>query len=376
MKRRDFLRAAAASAVAACAPTTTPTASGDVVAAMSLERKVGQLMSVAFHGPKITSSLEGMIRDRGVGGVILYSEIFTDAAGLAKLVADLDRIARDAKSLPLFFEVDQEGGPVIRINKGATILPGQMALAATADPERSVRTAATIAGAELRALGVNWNFAPVADVNDEPTNPIISNRSFSSDPARVSSLVTATVQAYGAAGFFCCAKHFPGHGSTTTDSHTGLPKIEVDRATLDRIELPPFRAAIAAGVPAIMSAHIVVPALDATPELPVTLSKAVMTDLVRNTLGFRGIVVTDDLEMGALKNVGEAAAGLRALEAGADYLLFRFDESGQLEGHPLITEAARSGSPAAPRIDESVRRGVVSQGPLGNPRGRPRPLPP
>src|SRR5256885_408252 len=166
MKRRDFLRATAASAIAACAPTTIPTASGDVVAA--------------------------------------------------------------------------------------------------------------IAAAELRALGVNWNFAPVADVNDEPTNPIISNRSFSSDPARVSSLVTAAVQAYSAAGFFCCAKHFPGHGSTTTDSHTGLPKIEADRATLDRIELPPFPAAIAACVPAIMSADIVVPGLDPASDIPGTLSNSGM----------------------------------------------------------------------------------------------------
>jgi len=370
MRRRDFLRAAAATALAACAPTTTPSPSGDVVGSMSLERKVGQLMSVAFHGPKITSSLEAMIRDRGIGGVILYSENFTDAAGLAKLVADLDQIAREAKSLPLFFEIDQEGGPVIRINKGATILPGQMALAATADPERSVRTAATISAAELRALGVNWNFSPVADVNDEPTNPIISNRSFSSDPARVSSLVTAAVQTYAAAGFFCCAKHFPGHGSTTTDSHTGLPKIEADRATLDRIELPPFRAAIAAGVPAIMSAHIVVPALDPTPELPVTLSRTVMTELIRNTLGFQGLVVTDDLEMGALKDVGEAAAGLRAIQAGADYLLFRFDETAQLEGHRLITEAVRSGSVSSARLDESVRRVVDAKRRFGILEGR------
>src|SRR2546426_4672231 len=348
MKRRDFLRAAAASALAACAPTTTtPGPSPDVVSGMSLERKVGQLMSVAFHGTKITSSLEAMIRDRGVGGVILYSENFTDAAGLARLVADLDQIARDAKSLPLFFEIDQEGGPVIRLNKGATILPGQMALAATADPERSVRMAATISAAELRALGVNWNFAPVAAVKEEPTNPIISNRWFSSDPARVSSLVNAAVQTYAAAGFFCCAKHFPGHGSTTTDSHTGLPQIEADRATLDRVELPPFRAAIAAGVPAIMSAHIVVPALDPTPELPVTLSKTVMTDLIRNTLGFQGIIVTDDLEMGALKNVGEAAAGLRAIQAGAGYLLFPVHQSAPPPGNRPITAARppRSVSP-------------------------------
>jgi beta-N-acetylhexosaminidase len=359
MRRRAFLRAAAATAIASCAPTTTtPGPTGDPVTAMSLERKVGQLMSVAFHGTRITNALEAMIRDRGVGGVILYSENFTDAASLAKLVADLDRIARDAKSLPLFFGIDQEGGAVIRISKGATILPGQMALAATADPERSVRTAATITAAELRALGVNWNFAPVADVNDEPTNPIIGSRSFSSDPARVSSLVSAAVQAYAAAGFFCCAKHFPGHGSTTTDSHTGLPRIDADRARLDRVELAPFRAAIAAGVPAMMSAHIVVPVLDATPELPVTLSKAVLTDLVRTTLGFQGLVVTDDLEMGALRHVGEATAGLRALQAGADYLLFRFDESAQLEGHRLITDAVRSGSVSSARLEQSAQRVV------------------
>ena len=362
MKRRAFLRAAAATAIAACTPAATaPGASGDLVASLSLERKVGQLMSVAFHGPKITSPLEAMIRDRGIGGVILYSENFSDAASLAKLVADLERIARDARSLPLFFEIDQEGGPVVRIGRGATILPGQMALAATADPERSVRTAAAISASELRALGVNWTFAPVADVNDEPTNPIIGNRSFSSDPARVSALVTAAVQTYAAAGFFCCAKHFPGHGSTTTDSHTGLPKIEADRATLDRVELPPFRAAIAAGVPAIMSAHIVVPALDPSPDLPVTLSRPVLTDLVRNTLGFQGLLVTDDLEMGALKSIGEAQAGLRAIQAGADFLLFRFDESAQLEGHRLITEAVRSGSISSARLDESVRRIVEAK---------------
>lgn len=356
MRRRAFLRAAAAAAVAACAPNAPSGPRGDLIADMSLERKVGQLMSVAFHGTRITTALEAMIRERGVGGVILYSENFTDAAGLASLIADLNGIAREAKTPPPFFEIDQEGGPVIRITKGITVLPGQMALAATAEPERSVRAAATISANELRSIGVNWNFAPVADVNDEPTNPIIGNRSFSSDPARVVSLVTAAVQAYAAAGFFCCAKHFPGHGSTTTDSHTGLPKIDVDRATLDRVELPPFRAAIAAGVPAIMSAHIVVPALDPTPDLPVTLSKPVLTDLVRGTLGFQGLIVTDDLEMGALRSVGEAQAGLRALQAGADYLLFRFDESAQLEGHRLITDAVRAGTISQDRIVASVTR--------------------
>src|SRR2546428_8262574 len=157
---------------------------------MSLERKVGQLMRVAFHGTGITSALEAMIRERGIGGVILYSENFTDTASLTTLIADLSRIARDAKPLPLFFEIDQEGGAVSRIGRGATILPGQMALAATPDPAQSVRTAAAITAAELTAIGVNWNFAPDADVNDEPPNPVIGNRSFPSHPAPVPSLVT------------------------------------------------------------------------------------------------------------------------------------------------------------------------------------------
>jgi len=356
VKRRTLLGAAAATALAACTPGGPNAAPGDPVSAMSLERKVGQLMSVAFHGSRVTSALEAMIRDKGIGGVILYSENFSDAASLSRLIAELSEIARQAKTIPLFFEIDQEGGAVTRIGKGATVLPGQMALAATPDPAQSVRTAVGIIANELNAVGVNWNLAPDGDVNDEPTNPVIGNRSFSSDPARVSSLVTAAVQAYAAANFLCCVKHFPGHGSTTIDSHTGLPRIDADRATLDRIELAPFRAAIAVGVPAIMSAHIVVPALDPTPGLPVTLSKPVLTDLLRGTLGFGGVIVTDDLEMGALQSVGEAAAGLRALQAGADFLLFRFDESAQLEGHRRIADAVRAGALPLERLEASARR--------------------
>ena len=356
MKRRAFLRAAAATALAACGPTTTPNPTGDVIASMSLERKVGQLMSVAFHGTTITSSLEAMIRDRGVGGVILYGENFTDATSLKRLIADLSGIARDAKAVPLFFEIDQEGGAVARIGSGATVLPGQMALAATPDPTASVGKAVSITAAELTAIGVNWNFAPDADVNDEPTNPVIGNRSFSSDPGRVSALVSAAVRAYASANFLACAKHFPGHGSTTVDSHSGLPRIDADRSTVERVQLAPFRSAIAARVPAIMSAHIVVPALDPTPDLPVTLSKPVLTDLLRTTMGFDGVIVTDDLEMGALATIGEATAGIRAFQAGADYLLFRYDESAPVEAHRRMVEAVRAGAMSTARLDESVRR--------------------
>ena len=315
-------------------------------------------MSVAFHGTKITPAIEAMIRDRRVGGVILYSENFDgDAAGLKRLIADLSRVAADAKTLPLFFSIDQEGGAVVRIGRGAAILPGNMALAATPDPSDSVRKAAAITARDLRAVGVNFELAPDADVNNEPRNPIILNRSFGSDPQRVAALVRAATQAYAEAGLLCCAKHFPGHGATTTDSHTGLPLLDVDRARLDAVELVPFRAAIAAGVPAIMGAHIRIPALDPTPDLPVTLSSRVMTDLMRTQLGFGGLLVTDDLEMGALTQTrSESQAGYDAFVAGADYLLFRFDESAQLDAHARLVRGLTSGTLLPARVDASVRR--------------------
>lgn len=314
-------------------------------------------MSVAFHGKTITAGLEAMIRQRQVGGVILYSENFDDATGLKRLAADLQRVASESKTVPLFLSIDQEGGAVVRIGRGATILPGNMALAATPDPADSVRKATAITARDLRAVGVNFELAPDADVNNEPRNPIILNRSFGSDPQRVASLVGVATQAFANAGFLCCVKHFPGHGATTTDSHTGLPLLDVDRARLDSVELVPFKAAIAAGVPAIMSAHIRIPALDPTPDLPVTLSPRVMTDLVRTQLRFAGLLVTDDLEMGALTQTRtESQAGYDAFVAGADYLLFRFDESAQTDAHAKLLAGISSGALTPARVEASLRR--------------------
>jgi beta-N-acetylhexosaminidase len=298
-----------------------------------------------------------MIRQRKVGGVILYSENFDDAASVKRLTSDLQRIASDAKTIPLFISIDQEGGGVVRISRGATVLPGNMALAATPDPSDGVRKSVAITARDLRAVGVNFELAPDADVNNEPRNPIILNRSFGSDPQRVAALVTVAAQAFADAKFLCCAKHFPGHGETTTDSHTGLPLLDVDRAHLDAIELPPFKAAIAAAVPAIMSAHIRMPALDPTPDLPITLSSKVMTDLIRTQLGFGGLLITDDLEMGALTQTRtESQAGYDAFRAGADYLLFRFDESAQTDAHAKLAAGMASGALAAGRVDASLRR--------------------
>jgi len=355
------LSAAATTALAACEPLTGAAASPSgsrvarLVAGMSVAERAGQLMSVAFHGTMITPALETMIRDKKAGGVILYAENFGgDLAALMRLVSDLSRIPT---KIPLFVSIDQEGGAVVRIGRGATILPGSMALAATPDPSDSVRKAVAITVRDLRAAGVNFELAPDADVNNEPRNPIILNRSFGSDPQRVASLVRVAAQTFSEQRFLCCAKHFPGHGATTTDSHTGLPLLDVDRARLDAVELVPFRAAIAAGVPAIMSAHIRIPALDPTPDLPVTLSSRVMTDLVRTQLGFDGLLVTDDLEMGALTQTrSESEAGYDAFVAGADYLLFRFDESAQLDAHARLSRGMTDGSLTVARVDASLRR--------------------
>lgn len=323
---------------------------------MSIADRAAQTMSVAFRGRAITPHLERMIREKHVGGVVIFRENIEDAAGLRALAADLQRIAREADIPPLFLAMDQEGGPVVRVSRGVALLPSQMGLAATPDPQASVRRAAGVTARELRTLGINWQLAPVADVNDEPRNPIIGNRAFGSDPRTVGELVATAVRAYADAGLLCCAKHFPGHGAATADSHEELPELSAQRARLDAVELLPFRSAIAAGVPAIMSAHLVVPALG-TGTAPATLSRAVMTDLLRGELGFQGLSVTDDLEMGALKGSGgQAAAGPASLIAGADYLLFRFDESAQLEGHRLIVEAATSGALPPARLTEAVGR--------------------
>lgn len=323
---------------------------------MSIADRAAQTMSVAFRGRTITPHLERMIREKHVGGVVIFRENIEDAAALRRLTSDLQRIAREAKIPPLFTAIDQEGGPVVRVSKGVALAPAQMALAAAPDPHAAVRRAVAFVARELRSLGVNWQLAPVADVNDEPLNPIIGNRAFGSDPRTVGALVATAVRAYADAGLLCCAKHFPGHGSATIDSHKELPEILSPRARLDAVELVPFRGAIAADVPAIMSAHLTIPALGAAQQ-PATLSRAVMTDVLRGELGFRGLCVTDDLEMEALtRSGGQAVAGAAALQAGVDYLLFRFDEGAQLEGHRLLVDAFLSGRVPARRLDEAVTR--------------------
>jgi beta-N-acetylhexosaminidase len=327
------------------APTARPGSwIPDFVAGMSLEEKVGQLFVPAFGSP---AEAKRMIRRQHVGGFIYFPGNTRDPAQTARLSNALQAAAK----VPLLIGVDEEQGLVSRLPY-LTGFPGNMALGATNRPE-DAREAARVTGVELRAVGINQNYAPVADVNVNPANPVIGVRSFGSDPQLVSRLLVAAIEGYQSAGVAATAKHFPGHGDTDTDSHTGLPVIRHSRKTWERIDAPPFRAAIQRNVDAIMTAHIVVPGLDSSGD-PATLSRAVLTDLLRTRLGYGGVVVTDSLQMaGATKKYGAAGAAVRAVTAGADQLLMPMDLP---DAYAAVLRAARAGKIPRSRIDEAVTR--------------------
>jgi beta-N-acetylhexosaminidase len=283
-----------------------------------LARAAGELLISGFEGTRPSAEILELIR-AGLGGVILYRKNCADAAQVLGLTNRLQQAARAAgHPQPLLIAIDQEQGRVARLTEGVTLFPPMAAIARAGDPELAAAVAAAT-GRELLALGVNWNLAPVADVLSAPDCPI-GDRSFGSDAAQVSAMVAAYARGAASAGMRCCAKHFPGHGSTGRDSHVAAPLVARSRAELDAVDLVPFRAAIAAGVPAVMSAHITFPALD--PEAPASLSPRVIGRLLRGELGFAGVVVSDDLEMaGVVLHRSLESAAIAALGAGSDLLL-------------------------------------------------------
>ena len=274
----------------------------------------------------------------------------------------LNGLQRDSK-LPLLFAADFERGVSMRL-VGTTIFPHAMAFGAdgsVADAEMFGR----ITGEEARAIGIHWNFFPDADVNSNPANPIINTRSFGEDPKEVGDLVAAYIKGAHEAGMLTTVKHFPGHGDTATDSHLGVASVNVDRTHLDTIELPPFREAIAAGVDSVMVAHVTVPALDPDPSHVATISPAVVTDLLEKQLGFKGIIVTDALDMAGLtklfaNDIGRAA--VEAFKAGNDLLLIPADLPAS---YTAMLKAVQSGEISHQRLDQSVLKILKVKGALG-----------
>ena len=279
----------------------------------------------------------------------------------------LNRLQHDSK-LPLLIAADFERGVSMRLH-GATEFPHAMAFGAAAKPEYA-EAFGRITAQEARAIGVHWNFFPDADVNSNPANPIINTRSFGEDPQLVGDLVAAYIRGARANGMMTTAKHFPGHGDTATDSHLGVAQVTGDKARLEAVELSPFRQAIAAGVDAVMVAHVTVPSLDPQPTRVATTSPAVVTDLLRNQLGFRGIVITDALDMAGLtrlysNNIGRAAVD--AFKAGNDVLLIPADLDAS---YRAVLQAVQSGEIPLTRLDAAVLKILKAKASLGLHRAR------
>ncbi|MFD3325897.1 glycoside hydrolase family 3 protein [Streptomyces sp. NPDC058701] len=342
-----------------------------LVEGMSLAEKVGQLFVSRAYGHSATDpdpadaernlALFGvrtaaeLVSRYHLGGIVYFAWAHNtrDPRQIAELSGGLQRAAlAGGARIPLLLSTDQEHGAVARIGRPATLLPGAMALGAGGSPA-DARRAARIAGTELAAMGIRQDYAPVADVNVNPANPVIGVRSFGSDPRAVAALVAAQVRGYQGAGVAATAKHFPGHGDTETDSHVGLPVMRHTRAVWEELDEPPFRAAVEAGVDAIMTAHIVFPALDPSGD-PATLSRPIVTGILRERLGFRGVVVTDALDMaGVRQKYGDDRVPVLALLAGCDQLLNPPDLR---LAHRSVLAAVEAGELTEPRIDASVLR--------------------
>ncbi|BCG58233.1 beta-N-acetylhexosaminidase [Paenibacillus sp. URB8-2] len=327
----------------------------DQLAGMSLRDKIGQMLICGFYGTSMDGDLRRLIADYKIGGVIYFARNVESPAQIARLTEELQDAAAKSGTPPLWISIDQEGGMVARITEGVALMPGGMAIAA-AGSEEDAYLAAYASGQELAAMGINLNYAPVLDVNNNPGNPVIGVRSFGESPEKVARFGAQTLRGFQDAGVAATAKHFPGHGDTDVDSHLDLPTVPHDRKRMEAVELKPFREAVQAGVDAIMSAHIYFPALESG-KLPVTLSKAALTGLLREELGFEGIITTDCMEMNAIaEHFGTAPASVMAVEAGADLVLVSHRLDRQLGAIGAIELAVNEGRLSTERIDESVRR--------------------
>lgn len=320
---------------------------------MSLEEKIGQLVIVGMEGKAFSDQLDRLIRQYHVGGIILLGKNVSTPTGIVQLLNEA-KLANKDYSIPLFISVDEEGGRVSRLPVGMKKLPTAASIGKQEDDALAYKSGARLAEL-LHAFGYNMNYAPVLDVNSNSNNPVIGDRSFSSNPQQVAELALSVRKGMVENGMISIVKHFPGHGDTHIDSHKSLPVIDKSLDELVATELVPFQQAIAQDVDGIMVAHILFPALDET--YPSSLSKRIITDILRDKLQYDGVVITDDLTMGAITNaytVPEAA--LQSFIAGSDMLLIAGDYSNQVETIETLKDGVTAGIISEERIDESVRR--------------------
>lgn len=325
-----------------------------ILASMSVEEKVGQLLMIGFGGTEVSPHIERWVQQRGVGGVALFSRNIVDFEQTARFSRALHALTDG--QLPVFLALDQEGGNVVRVKDGALVLPGNMALGATRSP-RLAYVAGQALAIDLRRLGFNMNLAPVLDVNSNPRNPVIGVRSYGERPELVGELGSWYVRGQQELGVVAVAKHFPGHGDTQSDSHFSMPSIDADLPRLEEVELAPFKRAMDAGLDAVMTAHIALPRLGGDAKLPATLSPFVLTRLLRERLGFQKVVITDGLEMqGIVERYGSGRAAVMAIQAGADMPMILWTAEKKDEVFASLLAAVKGGEISTARLDESVRR--------------------
>lgn len=318
-------------------------------------RKVGERFMVGFDGLEASSDIKRLIRDYGVGHVILFARNVDTPEQLAELVRELQACAREARlALPLLVAVDQEGGRVARLRRPWTEWPPLEILGRTGDEELARKMGVALAH-EVAACGIRLNFAPVMDVHTNEENPIINDRAFGDDPSLVARLGAAMIRGHQESGVAACAKHFPGHGDTEIDSHHGLPRISHSRSRLDEVELPPFRAAIAAGVATIMTVHAVIEEVDAT--VPATLSPRLVRGMLRGELGYQGVIVSDDLEMKAVYDQWKpSVSAVLAVKAGCDILPVCEKHDNQVEAMEAVIRALETGDLPFTDMDDACER--------------------
>lgn len=333
-----------------------PTNISQKISQMTLKQKIGQLLIFGWDGANeeqnttVSEHARILVEEFEVGGIVLLPRNVASPERMARTMNELQEKSR----IPLFIVVDQEGGMVARFKDPFVVFPSNMSLGATGNMDYAYKAARATAE-QLRAVGVNFNFAPVVDVNNNPLNPIIGTRSYGDNPGIVSRFARAAIRGYHDGGVLTSVKHFPGHGDTSVDSHLALPTVDFPRKRIEQVELPPFKAAIEAGVASIMTTHILFPAFDT--ELPSTLSYPILTKLLRDELGYDGVIITDCLEMkGVADKWGTANAALGCIKAGADCPLICHTLSTQREAVEGIIRAVETGEVSMERLDESVHR--------------------
>jgi len=327
-----------------------------LISKMTLEEKIGQMFQVGFKGTKVTSDIKEMIEDYYVGGIIYFRRNIESLQQVSGLSNELQILSASKRpGLPLMISTDQEGGMVSRL-VGGTHFPGNMILGATRNVRLAKRDGQAIAR-QLKAVGINMDFAPVLDVNNNPLNLVIGARSFGGDPLLVANLGVAFIKGMQAEGVITCAKHFPGHGDTAINSHLDLPVIKHGKEYLEKVELYPFKQAIKVGVDSIMTAHIYFPALEPRKGVPATLSYNVLTGLLRRELGFTGLIISDCMEMKAIDNTfGTAEGAIMAIEAGTDIVLVTHTLAKQKVAIEAVVKATKEGRITEERINQSVLR--------------------